>query len=501
MSQSICCLPCIQQNLIEDATLLAFQLNLEVAMVGERPSDEATNWGILQGTASTDVHNNYREVSRESFIQALRSNNQMHLDDHRSRCYGSMRRHQQDMELDMEVMGPELQVILVRRKEGEKCETVLRLGHATSINDLKEEVTALVSTSEPLDGIAYRSVVFPALQDLIASTVVHVNQEALTTVQALPPAAIMDQQCSADSSVVLLCRQLSTQQARLLSSSAVLQSSTLTLHEINGLLLVPPDSVGTVSLPTSLLSPFSQLTSLFATTVEAPCQNPWCSLPPLLQELHLTAGTTEQSFSASAIWDLVQLRRLTLKGYAELDLTAMPAVRPGFTLSVNEPCLSRTSPLGSSTYDKLMPSGVQYLRKWDANHLVGNQLMGMPDLSDLKICLSDTHTANGMDLLFTVMAQMDDVTAEWEVHWHLTNSEGGDVTAEWEVHWHLTNSEVGDVRAEWEVHWHLTNSEVGDVSLEHLSQGNDEAEGGGGQPLTNDRTRLHSVCLSFQRKH
>jgi hypothetical protein len=50
-------------------------------------------------------------------------------------------------------------------------------------------------------------------------------------------------------------------------------------------------------------------------------------------------------------------RRMTLRGFASFDLEDMPAVRPGFSLGLLDPCPSRTTPLGCSETDKLMPTG------------------------------------------------------------------------------------------------------------------------------------------------
>jgi hypothetical protein len=100
-------------------------------MVGRRPVDEATNLGILQDMYSFDFHNNYCEVSKEGFVHALKYNKHRYLEDYQSAgssgssgfVRSSSHSSGQDIELNMEVMGPELQVVLVRRRQGEKCES------------------------------------------------------------------------------------------------------------------------------------------------------------------------------------------------------------------------------------------------------------------------------------------------------------------------------------------------------------------------------------------
>jgi hypothetical protein len=61
--------------------------------------------------------------------------------------------------------------------------------------------------------------------------------------------------------------------------------------------------------------------------------------------------------------------------------------------------------------------------------------------------------------------------------------------------------QMDDDGADWEVHWHLTDSVGGNVSSDEVSYESGDlaevAEGG----ATDGSNGLHSVCLSFQRKH
>lgn len=57
-----------------------------------------------------------------------------------------------------------------------------------------------------------------------------------------------------------------------------------------------------------------------------------------------------------------EMWRLTLSGFHSFDLSAIPAVRPGFVLKIIDTPASRMEPLGHRSRDALMPEGDTWSR-------------------------------------------------------------------------------------------------------------------------------------------
>lgn len=409
----------VAENLLYDSNLMEAQLTCEVVVVGSRPHDPSVNTMMLTGSPMVDISQYYSEVSNNEVEGSLLSVYSAFLAE-REQAPGGDR-----VQLDVAQYGPELEVTIVRQKEGEKGSLALRLD-AIGINPEEEVEKLTMELREELQGsrgrkshgysalgpdsfictppssTTYRSVTFPrwvfeecgdvdgnleekfydACEDLSFSLTPPKapDSEFFQDCEAGPSDRPSPFSTSSANASFKAGRQLSVSShlrlsTRLLTSSSFLESSRDFLTEVNGL-LIPPHSIRPYCPTTNvLLSPYFALTALFCTTLgdrnDLPLLPESC-FPTTLQELYLTAGMKGQKFPSSSIENLVELRRLNLRGYASFDLGTIPALRPGLCLVISDmdvatraslsppkPTLGppRAAPVGSKEVDVVIPSG------------------------------------------------------------------------------------------------------------------------------------------------
>uniref|UniRef100_A0A7S3R5K3 Uncharacterized protein n=1 Tax=Dunaliella tertiolecta TaxID=3047 RepID=A0A7S3R5K3_DUNTE len=178
----------------------------------------------------------------------------------------------------------------------------------------------------------------PAAAGDSTSAAAHASGSAID--QALQPAAWQE--------------QYGQLQQALITHPRFIATSAHTLHKINFLQL--PRAFGEASLR-ALFTPFMVLTKVSLITMEDPatCLPP-AILPVSVVKVAFHAGGPNQRFDAKLISNLTELWRLALHGYASLDLSAIPEVRPGLLLKIVE-TPERQAPLGKPGVDVLMPKG------------------------------------------------------------------------------------------------------------------------------------------------
>ncbi|KAF5836775.1 hypothetical protein DUNSADRAFT_5402 [Dunaliella salina] len=143
-------------------------------------------------------------------------------------------------------------------------------------------------------------------------------------------------------------------QRALITHPRFIATSAHTLHKINFLQL--PRGYEEAAMR-ALFTPFMVLTKVSLITMEDPatCLPP-AILPVSVVKVAFHAGSPNQRFDAKVISNLTELWRLALHGYASLDLSAIPEVRPGLLLKIVE-TPEREAPLGKPGVDVLMPKG------------------------------------------------------------------------------------------------------------------------------------------------
>ena len=411
-------LKAVAETILHDSSLMEAQLTCEVVVVGSKPLDDALNTLMLSGSPMVDISSYYTEVSNNDVEGALLGVYNALLAE-KERAPGG-----DTVQLECAQYGPELELTLVRQKEGEKGSLALRLDAIgidpeleveKLITELQDELHATrgqpkkspYSSPYPQSGLfpesfacntpsstTYRSVTFPrwsyeegeeegdldkfydACEDLSLSKALDSEAsnafEECEGASSLSPSPVKASVKSGKQLPISAHLGLST---RLLSSSSFLESSRDFLTEVNGL-LVPHSSLRPYypSLH-SLLNPYFALTALFCTTLGDRSRGnllPDSCFPTTLQELYLTAGMKGQRFSCAAIENLVELRRLNLRGYSSFDLQSIPALRPGLCLVISDTeCSTRPSlpsspmassvpqpaPIGSKVADGMIPRG------------------------------------------------------------------------------------------------------------------------------------------------
>jgi len=140
-------------------------------------------------------------------------------------------------------------------------------------------------------------------------------------------------------------------QVELLTDPRLLASSASVLRKINFLLLSPKFDARSTSL---MLSPFTQLTKLSVVALSTYCEPVF---PVSVVKVAIHAATPNQRFNSNMVSNLTELWRLSIYGFYSVDLTTMPAVRPGFVLKIVDIPSSRKEPLGHQGLDVLMAPG------------------------------------------------------------------------------------------------------------------------------------------------